>query len=130
MVVRHDAVQRRPWWLRESGNHDNTTSPRPFERPRSADNGDCGWVDWHSSSGLSGYQDDTWSHGFFGIAPSDTVRLTVTTEDDRVRDVPITPWCGTYVTEVEGRTSTLTGYAQGDEKLGELQLGYPPGRDF
>jgi hypothetical protein len=103
---------------------DNSTTQRPFERPAAAENSTESWIDWHSNGGVGDYgdSDEAPRHRsmFFGIAPVSTVRLTVTDETGRTRDLAITPWCGAYVATVDGATSRLTGYDAGGRVLGEL----------
>ena len=107
----------------EIGEHDNTTSPCPFERPQSAENSEESWIDWHSNDGLR--QGGTYEclTGFFGIAPVTTARLTVTAEGRTERDLRITPESGAYVAAVPAAAWTLTGYGMDGERLGALTLG-------
>jgi hypothetical protein len=98
----------------EYGEHDNTTTPRPFERPARPENSVESWLDWHSN-GLGG---DV--HSFFGVAPHATARLTVTADAGEERELRITPSNGAYVAVVRGESSTLTGYAADGRRLGAI----------
>jgi hypothetical protein len=102
-------------WGFAGGEHDNTTTSTPFERPTSVDNGVADWLDWGSNGGWGEWEDEPRRrHSAFGIAPVHTARITVTTVDGSERDLRITPWNGAYVMVAPGPRSTLTGYdAQG-----------------
>jgi hypothetical protein len=76
--------------------HDNTTSPRPFERPRSAENSDAPWIDWHSNAGLR--QGGTYWY------------------------VTISGASGAYVAAIPAAAWTLTGYGVDGERLGVLTM--------
>jgi hypothetical protein len=104
------------------GEHDNVTSPCPFERPRSAEHSEESWIDWHSNDGLR--QGGTYEYltGFFGIAPLTTARLTVTAQSGTERDLRITPESGAYVAAVPAAAWTLTGYGMDGERLGALTV--------
>ena len=79
-------------WRAAGGEHDNTTSPTPFERPSSVDNGTVDWLDWLSFGGAPVWHDPPRRRqSYFGIAPVRTVRLTVTAEDASERELRITP---------------------------------------
>ena len=111
-------------WTPAGGSHDNTTSQTPFERPRAVSNSSLDWVDWASFGGVGGWDEEPRErHSYFGIAVTGTMRLTVTTEDGRERDVPITPWCGAWVVAAPGRHSTLTGYDATGSVLGTVSDG-------
>lgn len=90
--------------------HDNTTSPTPFERPMTSANSSVGGIDWHSNGPLLGNERDGWIHSYFGIALTTTARLVVTPEGGSPRDLAITLWNGAYVAAVAARSSTLTAY--------------------
>jgi hypothetical protein len=107
----------------ERSQHDNLTQAQPFSRPLTPDNSRHDWCDWHTNgpAGLGDEEDEhPWRHGFFGVAPVGTARLTVTDEAGRERDLRITPWNGAYVAEVAGLSSTLTGYGADGRPLGSL----------
>jgi hypothetical protein len=108
-------------WV-EIAEHDNTTSPRPFERPRQPENSEETWIDWHSSDGLQEGGSHEYLTGFFGIAPLTTARLTVTAAGEQERDLRITPRSGAYVAVVAAAAWTLTGYGAHGERLGEHTL--------
>jgi hypothetical protein len=105
-------------WV-EIAEHDNMTSPRPFERPRQPENTEETWVDWHSNHGLRQSGTHDYLTGFFGVAPFTTARLTVTAAGEEERDLRITPRSGAYVAVVAAATWTLRGYGADGERLGE-----------
>jgi hypothetical protein len=104
---------------------DNTTTPRPFERPEVATASTVGFIDWGSNGGQMGFGEhdgkEDWRHSFFGIAPIHTARLVLTLEDGRSRDLQITPWCGAYVAYYRGTRSKLTGYDAAGRELGSIE---------
>jgi hypothetical protein len=102
--------------------HDNTTSPRPFERPRSAENSDAPWLDWHSNDGLRERGTHRYLTSFFGIAPAATARLTVTPAGGAERDLRISAVSGAYVAAIPAAAWTLTGYGVDGERLGTLTM--------
>lgn len=103
------------------GEHDNTTSATPFQRPADGD-----WIEWHSNGGVGGWDEEPRARfSFFGIAPAGTERLTVRGEDGRERDLRITPWNGAYVAVVAGETATLSGYDASGQLLGAYDLPGP-----
>lgn len=106
---------------REVGEHDNTTTQRPFARPDQAENSTEAWVDWlsHDYSQADAAEEPV-RHSFFGIAPKGTARLTVSVESGRERAVRITPWNGAFVVFVDGGPSTLIGYASDGRVLGSI----------
>jgi hypothetical protein len=107
-------------WASCWGQHDNSTSPTPFQRPAA----DGEWVHWHSNGPAPVWEEEPRERfSFFGIAPEGTERLTVRGEDGRERDLRITPWCGAYVGVVAGGTATLTGYDAAGNRLGAYDLG-------
>jgi hypothetical protein len=109
--------RRENGWV-EASEHDNTTTPRPFERPLAAENDVAGWIDWHSNSGVGWSEEHGEMHSYFGIAPVTTARLTVTPAAGSERDIRITPFNGAYVVAVAGSESTLTGYSPEGSRLG------------
>jgi hypothetical protein len=106
-------------WV-EACEHDNTTTPRPFERPSVAENDVAGWVDWHSNSGVWWSEEHGSLHSYFGIAPRTTARLTMTPAGGSERDIRITRFNGAYVVAVAGSESTLTGYSPEGSRLGTI----------
>ena len=104
------------------GEHDNTTSPRPFERPRSAENSDEPWIDWHSNDGLREGGGHRYLTSFFGIAPVATARLTVSPAGGAERDLRISAVSGAYVAAIPAAAWTLTGYGVDGERLGALTV--------
>jgi hypothetical protein len=111
-------IRRDGQWHWCGGEHDNTTSATPFQRPAEGH-----WIEWHSNGPAPIWDDEPRQRfSFFGIAPEGTARLTVRDEDGRERDLRITPWCGAYVGVVAGATATLTGYDAGGRRLGAYEL--------
>jgi hypothetical protein len=108
-------------WV-EIAEHDNTTSPRPFDRPREPENSEEAWIDWHSNDGLREGGTHEYLTGFFGIAPVTTARLTVTAAGQEERELRITPRSGAYVAVVAAAAWTLRGYRADGERLGEHTL--------
>jgi hypothetical protein len=105
-------------WHACGGEHDNTTSAMPFQRPVEGD-----WIEWHSNGGVGGWDEEPRTRfSFFGVAPTGTDRLTVRDEDGHERDLRITPWNGAYVAVVAGETATLTGYDASGHLLGAYDL--------
>ena len=108
-------------WGFAGGEHDNTTTPTPFERPTSVEHSELDWLDWVSNGGWGEWEDQPRErHSCFGIVPVRTARLTVTTVDGSERDVRITPWNGAYVVVAPGPHSVLTGYDVDGNVLGTL----------
>jgi hypothetical protein len=108
-------------WV-EIAEHDNTTSPRPFDRPLQPESSEETWIDWHSNDGLREGGSHEYLTGFFGIAPLTTARLTVTAAGEEERDLRITPESGAYVAVVAAAAWTLRGYGADGEHLGEQTL--------
>jgi hypothetical protein len=74
LLVRHDGE-----WGSCAGEHDNTTGPTPFQRPRAAESDPNGWVDWHANGPAPTWEQEPPQRlSFFGVAPVETARLTVT----------------------------------------------------
>lgn len=106
------------------GEHDNTTSSTPFKRLTSAENSELDWLDWLSFGGAAEWDDEPRRRqSYFGIAPVQTARLTVTAEDGCERELRVTPWNGAFVVASPGTHSALTGYDVEDNVLGTLSIG-------
>jgi hypothetical protein len=111
-------------WRHAGGAHDNTTTPTPFQRPTHPQNSRTAWIDWRSDGGRGEWDAHPMHrHSYFGTAPTTTDRLTVTTDDDRTRDVAITPWSGAWIVVAPGTASTLTGYDATGAVLGTTTFG-------
>jgi hypothetical protein len=111
-------------WGPAGGEHDNTTSSTPFERPTCVENSELGWLDWLSFGGAPEWDDEPRRRqSYFGIAPVQTARLTVTAEDGCERELRITPWNGAFVVVSPGTHSTLTGFDLQGNVLGTLSTG-------
>jgi hypothetical protein len=87
------------------------------------ENSELSWVDWMSIGGAHEWPDEPRRRqSYFGIAPVQTARLTVTAEDGRERELRITPWNGAFVVASPGTRSTLTGYDLEDNVLGSVPI--------
>jgi hypothetical protein len=106
----------------EYSTEDNTTSPRPFERPVDEGTNVDGWVQWHSNGGLAQRGKHDYLTSFFGIAPATTGRLTVTPGGGEERELRVTPYNGAYVAAVPAPSWILTGYSVDGQRLGEFAL--------
>jgi hypothetical protein len=74
-------------WGGAGGEHDNATSPTPFERPSSVKNSEVDWLDWLSVGGTCEWKrEPRRRQSYFGIAPVRTAHLIVTAADGSDRD--------------------------------------------
>jgi hypothetical protein len=111
-------------WGAAGGEHDNTTSATPFERPTSEENSNLDWLDWVSFGGACEWDEEPRRRqSYFGIALVRTARLTVTVEHGCERELRVTPWNGAFVVASPGTHSLLTGYDVEDNVLGMLATG-------
>jgi len=108
-------------WV-EFGEHDSTTTARPFERIAAVENSTLPWIDWHSNGPLMPHETGC-LHSYFGVAPVTTTRLTVSAGGGAERDLRITRGNGAYVAVVSGRSSTLSGYGADGRLLGQFDAG-------
>jgi len=110
-------------WGSCGGEHDNTTSPTPFQRPYAAASDPDNWVHWHTNGPVGIWEQEPRQRiSFFGVAPMETERLVVRSKDGRERALRITAWNGAYVAVVAGDTATLTGYGANGRRLGAFDI--------
>lgn len=106
-------------WHWAGGEHDNPTTPTPFDRPAAVSNGQWDWIDWHTDGGVA-----EWSRAprvrrsFCGIAPRATARLIVSDGSGEERGIAIPPWCGAYTAIVLGEVWMLCGFDSAGTRLG------------